>query len=163
MLEDDVVYFAAIAGNSVNLNRLRCATELDVNVLEALRARRLREHPVGWRYDGDRPAKSGDGAWQVPYDIADAANLTAGQRTVLGRNKYDVFGADIGGPALAREMQLLAEHVRRDERQARAGDAKSAFAIRIVIFADDGSRRYDRAAVDNRPMDLAVFANVHIR
>ena len=59
-----------------------------------------------------------------------------------------------------REVQVLAEHVGRHERDAAFRDAEAAFEIRAGVFADDGAFLQHRAAVDDRALDAAVLADV---
>ena len=47
---------------------------------------------------------------------------------------------DVAGP-LTREMQLLPEHVGRDERQSATRHPETALPIRVVIFADNRAVR----------------------
>ena len=66
-------------------------------------------------------------------------------------------------PALTGEVQVLAQHVRRHERDALLGDAEAALAIRVFVFADNHAPLDDGAPVDDRLANPAAFADVDVR
>ena len=121
------------------------------------------EHAVCRGQDSYLPAAVDERRRQVTYDVAAATDLTAGERAVFCREKYYVPIADVGGPALPREMQCLPEHVGRNQCESTLGHAEAAFAIYIVIFADYHAVRDFRAAIDNGATDAAVASDSYVR
>ncbi len=59
-------------------------------------------------------------------------------------------------------MQVLTEHVGRDECQSRFGNTESALAVIVFVFADYGAARDYCTSVDNRAVNAAVLTNIHI-
>ena len=62
---------------------------------------------------------------------------------------------------LTRVMQLLAEHVWRDERDAFLGYAETARPVVIVVLTDHGAFLDDRARIDDALLEPAVALDVH--
>lgn len=121
------------------------------------------KHSVRRHEYRDAPARLCKGRGQIAYDIADATDFAAWKCAVLGRNKNYMLGTDSNGLfILARVVQLLAEHVWRNQCQAVAGYPKSALAIVVVVFADYCTGRDDGATIDDGAMYFAILANVDV-
>ena len=63
---------------------------------------------------------------------------------------------------LASEMQLLTKHVGSNQRESGLGHAETAFAIVIVIFADDRAVRNTSAAINDGAVNAAIPADIEI-
>ncbi len=60
-------------------------------------------------------------------------------------------------------MQLLSQHVRCDQREATVRNAKSTFAIRIVVLADHVVVFDFGAAVDNAAANTTMLTHLDLR
>ncbi len=60
-------------------------------------------------------------------------------------------------------MQLLSQHVRRDEREAAIRYSQAAFAVGVVIFANYGVVFDFGTAIDNAAANAAMLSNLDLR
>ena len=63
---------------------------------------------------------------------------------------------------LASEMQLLAKHIGRYQRQARLGHSKSTLAVCIMILANHCAIFNSCSTIDNGAIDAAILANTDV-
>ena len=68
-----------------------------------------------------------------------------------------------GVGSLAREMYLLAKHVRSYQCEPALGHPEAALTIVIVVLADNHAIRDDGARVDDRVINTAIPADTYIR
>ena len=59
-------------------------------------------------------------------------------------------------------MQVLTEHVGRDECQSRFGYTESALPVIVWVFADNGAVRDYCTSIDDRAVNAAFLTNIHI-
>ena len=96
---------------------------------------------------------------KVAHDIADAADLAAGQRAIFGCEKE--YGARVDR-VLPCVMQLLPEHVGRDQRDAFLRYPEAALPICIVVFADYRPVRDVRARIDDATREAALGTDLDV-
>ena len=63
---------------------------------------------------------------------------------------------------LASEMQLLAEHIGRYERQTGCGYTKTTFTVCVMVLADYCTVLDLCSTIDNGPIDAAILTNTDI-
>ena len=94
MLEDNVLHAITVAWNFPDADGVRIAAKFDIDRCQNACVGQPVQRAVRWRRDGNVPTLGCQSDWQVADDVANPADLAAGQSAVLGRQKYDGAGID---------------------------------------------------------------------
>jgi len=59
-------------------------------------------------------------------------------------------------------MQILSQHVRRDQRQSAVGNPETACAISVCIFTNNGAGLDSCTSIDDGAPDRTALPNVYV-
>ena len=120
------------------------------------------KHSIGWRNDSRLPAQPRDRDRQIANDVADSANLAGRKCAVFSRDIDDLLVTNFDVLVLTREVQLLTERTRGNQRQAAIRYAKSACAISFCILSDNCIGRNDASFVDDCAVNPASLTDLDL-